>query len=324
MLQPEISGILPTRNRARLLSHALAGVWRQSLSFDRFEIIIIDDGSTDETGEVIAAFERVLPLRVLRQAPAGIAAAKSLGVFAARAPIVVFMDDDDLPDRHMLEVHLAAHRRNPEPEAAMLGYTDLSPSAARSPLMRHVTEVGCQLFAYPGLRPGEILDYRWFWGGRSSCKRDFLLQRGIFNADFTFGYEDVELGWRLQPHGLRVIYEPAARSTMLRTLDFDDYCVRSIRQGRALWRFYNLHQVPEIRDYCEIDAACAVWDSDGPSYERITGIARRLHQTATAYSSRDVSPDHTFLDALDRSYERAFRLARARGVAEAQRLAAAL
>ena len=318
MRQPEISCILPTRNRAELLSLALSGIWRQSLPFDHFEIILVDDGSTDATSEVVAAFERILPLRLLRQAPAGIAAAKSLGVFASRAPIVLFMDDDDIPDSRMLEAHLEAHRRHPDPRTAILGHTGLAPAPARSPLMRYVTEVGCQLFAYPGLKAGEVLDYRGFWGGRSSCKRDFLLHRGLFNADFTFGCEDVELGWRLQSFGLQVIYEPAARATMLRTLDFDGFCNRSIRQGRAQWRFHSLHQVPEIRSYCEIDSAAVAWASDGPSYDRIIRETRRLDQTAAAYISRDVPLDRKFLAALNRAYDRAFTLSRARGIAEAR------
>ena len=79
----------------------------------------------------------------------------------------------------------------------MLGYTTWDPSLEVTPLMRFVTDVGHYLFAYDGLEDGQSLDWTYFWGGRSSCKRGLLLRYGLFNPTFTFGSEDIELGWRL-------------------------------------------------------------------------------------------------------------------------------
>src|SRR5262245_36251712 len=111
---PEIAAILPTRDRGQLLPRVLAGLWRQSLAFERFEVIVVDDGSTDDTLAVLEALGRGLPLHVFRQKASGTAAARNLGVWAARAPILVFIDDDNAPDPWLLETHLTprADRRS--------------------------------------------------------------------------------------------------------------------------------------------------------------------------------------------------------------------
>jgi hypothetical protein len=88
--------------------------------------------------------------------------------------------------------HLAAHRENPDVATAALAHTSLDPETAKSPPMRHVTEVGGQLFSCKWLKRGKPLGYRAFWGGRGSCKRELLLTHGVFNPAFRFGCEDIE------------------------------------------------------------------------------------------------------------------------------------
>jgi glycosyltransferase involved in cell wall biosynthesis len=313
---PEIAGILPTRDRGRLLPRVLAGLWRQSLALERFEVVVVDDGSTDDTITMLEALGQGLPLRVFRQKASGIAAAKNLGVLAARAPILLFMDDDDAPDPWLLETHLEAHRRWPDPAVAVLGHTSLDPTIAASPLMHHVTEVGCQLFDYGQFHAGQVLDHTAFWGGRTSCKRALLVDHGLFDPDFAFGCEDIELGWRLREQGLRVIYEPAARAVMFRAMNFDDFCNRAMQQGRSQWRFHSKHTAPEVRSYCEIDAGLSAWERGGTRLEEIIAQAKALDATASIYAGRDVPLDSRFLAILDTAYREAFFLCRAKGLAE--------
>ena len=79
---PEIAAILPTRNRGQLLPRVLAGLWRQSLALERFEVIVVDDGSADDTIAVLEALGPGLPLRMLRQKASGIASATHAPRFA--------------------------------------------------------------------------------------------------------------------------------------------------------------------------------------------------------------------------------------------------
>lgn len=314
---PEISAILTTYNRAHLLPRVLEGLAAQRLAAHRFEIVVIDDGSTDETQAILAAWAERLPMRVLRQAQSGLAAAKNLGIFACRAPIIVFLDDDDVADSNLLTGHLSAHLRHPDVNVAVLGHTDLAADIADLPVMRHVTGAGSQLFSYGWMKPGQMLSYREFWGGRSSCKRALLTEHGIFNPIFRFGCEDIELAWRLAPMGLRVVYQPSARATMIRGLTFRDFCHRARRQGRSQWAFANLHGAQEVRDYCEIDQALALWPKVAAD---ITGILRwvegldammRARGTAVPALATDTQAD------IDEAYATAFFLCRVQGIAEA-------
>ena len=318
--EPEISAILTTHNRAHLLPRVLDGLVAQSLAQERFEVIAVDDGSTDESRDVLTAYRHRLPLRIVCQAPSGLAAAKNLGVFMSRAPVLLFMDDDDVADAGLLVSHLAMHLRHREATVAVLGFTDLDPAIAGLPVMRHVTGPGGQLFCHGWMHPQQSLSFREFWGGRSSCKRSLLIEHGVFNPAFRFGCEDIELGWRLDPHGLRVIYEPAARSTMIRGMTFRDFCHRSFRQGRSQWLFAALHPVPTARSYCEIDRALALWPAVRCDFaailRRAEGLDRMMLQRG---------PDAPALSAasqadLDEAYAQAFFLCRAKGIADAASL----
>jgi GT2 family glycosyltransferase len=316
----EIAAILTTRNRAHLLPRVLDGLVTQSLARDRFELLVIDDGSTDQTPAVLAAYQDRLPLKIVRQAHSGLAAAKNLGVFMSRAPVLLFMDDDDVADPALLVSHLALHLRYREATLAVLGFTDLDPAIAGLPVMRHVTGAGGQLFCHGWMQPHQRLSFREFWGGRSSVKRSLLIQHGVFDPAFRFGCEDIELGWRLDPHGLAVIYEPAARSTMIRPLTFGDFCQRSIRQGRSQWLFASLHAVPAVRAYCEIDPALAIWPAVSGDFAAILRRAEALDRMMLQRGPHAPPLSAASQAELDEAYAQAFFLCRAKGIADAASL----
>ncbi|SFM72073.1 glycosyltransferase family 2 protein [Variovorax sp. OV329] len=309
-----ITAVLTTRNRAHLLPAVLAGLEAQTIAPQRYEIVAIDDGSIDDTPGVLAQWSSRLPLRVQRQKHAGLANAKNLGVLMARGPVVVFLDDDDVASPSLLAAHLAAHIRHPERPVAVLGHTRLSSAVESRPVMRHVTRVGCQLFSYGWMQPGQWLKHTEFWGGRSSCKRSLLVNHGLFRPEFSFGCEDIELGWRLARHGLQVVYEPKAQATMIRSLSFDEFCARSYRQGRSQYLFSQMHPQPDVRDYCEIDAAMANWPRQRMDYAARLRWTRQMDRIAIVRSEAGL-PDHpVFQKALDEAYREAFALSRAKGV----------
>lgn len=311
---PEISFVIPTRNRAIYLPAVLDGFRRQSLDRPAFEIVIVDDGSEDETGAVLASAND-LPLRVFRQNQAGIAAAKNLGVLASKGPIVVFADDDDVPDKDLAAAHLMAHRRRPHDWEVILGHTALSPDVGSDPLMHYVAEVGCRLFCYRGLG-SDRLNYQWFWGGRSSCKRSLLLTDGLFNPSFTFGCEDIELGWRLASRRrLDVYYEPTAISTMIRAFGFRQFCARQMRQGRSQRVFARLHPSKEVQDYCEVPGGPAHWRRYAARFGQYMRWAERLDTVARVNSDRGVSIGTGAEKALHKAYAALFALNRAKGLA---------
>lgn len=318
----EISAILTTHNRADLLPRVFAGLARQTLHPDRFEVAVVDDGSTDATESVVQAWRNKLPLRYFRKNSAGVAAARNLGALVARAPIVLFLDDDDVAGPELLTAHLAMHLRWPDPGMAVLGLTTLDQEVLLSPVMRHVTEVGHELFCYSSLEPGQILDFTSFWGGRVSCKRGLLVRHGLFHPDFRFGYEDIELGWRLARVGLRVVYEPRAHTEMIRSITFDQFCHRSYQQGRSQHLFAALHPDPTIQSYCAIDDGRRAWAAERLEYAGLLRWTRQLEHLTLARRAAGLPAHDELRQALTGAYRQSFFLSRAKGIADAAAAAA--
>jgi len=111
---PRVSVIIPTYNYARFIEQAIESVLVQS--YRDFEIIVVDDGSTDNTEEVVAKFDN--RVHYIRQANRGPNAARNTGIRAARGEFIAFLDADDLwlPEKLALQIELAAAR----PEAGLI------------------------------------------------------------------------------------------------------------------------------------------------------------------------------------------------------------
>ena len=119
--RPLISAVLCTYNRAPLLARALGALTAQTLGLEQFEVVLVDDGSSDETAEIAAHFAPLMNLRYSRQPNSGLAAAKNHGICLSKAPIVVILDDDDVLDCRALEQHWLSHQQDPRLETAILG-----------------------------------------------------------------------------------------------------------------------------------------------------------------------------------------------------------
>ena len=248
-----ISVVIPTFNRAAMLAATLESFAAQTLPADQYEVVVVDDGSEDATSQVCRDFASRIQLKYLHIENSGTSVAKNTGILASRGRILLFFDDDDVADSRLLEEHVKAHQQHPEENVAVLGYTTWAPTLPVTPLRRYVTETGRFLFAYDGLKDGQILDFTYFWAGRCSCKRSLLAKHGVFNRQFrAAGIEDIELGYRLSKFGFRVVFHRAAVSYMTRALTFEGFCDRCERQGEALFLFSQLHDDPVAQQYCQL------------------------------------------------------------------------
>ena len=112
MPQPKLSVILPTFNRADSLRRALAALLRQSVLPGAYEVIVVDNNSTDGTAEVAALFEH-RGVRLVREPRQGLSFARNTGLGAARAPVVAFTDDDVEVAPDWVEAILTSLARHP-------------------------------------------------------------------------------------------------------------------------------------------------------------------------------------------------------------------
>src|SRR5215472_6934103 len=117
---PQLSVVIATRNRANSLRALLEGLTRQSIPCSRFEVLVVDNDSSDTTAEVAAEFStRFQHLRYSKRARLGAASARNQGIAQARGSRIVFLDDDIIPDPRLLEEHLAVEDK--EGRIALLG-----------------------------------------------------------------------------------------------------------------------------------------------------------------------------------------------------------
>ena len=310
--QPLISVLVSTFDRPGLLGRCLESFTEQTLVRTAFAIVVVDDGSPgEETTRVLERFGAELPLVWVRIEHAGRSAAKNLAVLLARADIVLFFDDDDRPFPDLLEKHIGAHRCNPGEGVAILGHTGWAPELVVTPLMHYLTEVDRMLFAYGNLSDGQELDWRGFWEGRISCKRSLLVGHGLHDQRLNYSI-DVEMAWRLAPRGLRVIYEPTARSYMAREITFDDFCRRIEGKGAAQAVIASLHgaENPDILRYTKAEGAAERWLAARRSLDDTVAQVRLLE----AEIGDDAHPADPRLGELHRCYRTVFGALEAKGL----------
>ena len=131
-LAPAISIIMPCYNDGARLPDAIHSVEKQS--FRDFEIIVVNDGSTDNSPDVLARFSDELPyLRVLHQANQGASAARNRGLKEARGRYIAFLDADDTWSPDFLEKMHQALESHPQAALAYCGWQNLGIDGKRSP-----------------------------------------------------------------------------------------------------------------------------------------------------------------------------------------------
>ncbi|HET9495797.1 MAG TPA: glycosyltransferase family 2 protein, partial [Chloroflexia bacterium] len=212
---PTISVVIPTHNNAALLSECLQAVQRLDYPDARLSVVVVDNGSTDRTREMLArrfASVQVVPL----QGNMGFAPACNKGAAAATGEYVAFLNNDAIPDPQWLNALLAALEAGPEGTVC----------AASRIVSRDGSEVeydgaGSNLFAagrphstwgWPDTPepPGPGSPVLFASGGAMLIKRSTFLEVGGFDPEYFAYFEDVDLGWRLWLLGHAVAYAPDA------------------------------------------------------------------------------------------------------------------
>ncbi len=241
---PRLTVIVSTYNRSQMLGRALRGLLDQTAPQTSYEILVVDDGSTDDTPQTIASAEASAPdrLRSLRQRNKGPAAARNLGVGEARGQIVLFTGDDCLPDRRLIEEHLIAHDR--AGDVGVVGHVTWHPELPLTPFMAFL-EQGAQ-FGFHQIQDPDNVAVWHFYTANCSVRRHWIEEVGGFDEDFKHAaFEDVELAYRMQQRGLRIIYHPAARTYHHHETTLEQHLHRQRLCGRAAALFSRKH--PELK-----------------------------------------------------------------------------
>ncbi len=234
MSRPRFSVVMPTFNRREALARTLAAYAQQAPATPTFEVVVVDDGSTDGSAELLASWpvDR-FPIQVTQQGNRGPAAARNRALALASGEIVLFTGDDIEPATDFLVRHDAAHRASPDGRTAFFGRIAWPARLATTATMRHVTGRGAQQFSFHYLEDGGEYDYRHFYTANVSVSRALLMREpGPFSEDFpAAAFEDAELAYRLTRHGLKLRYLAGALAWHWHHYDARTFFSRQVRCG---------------------------------------------------------------------------------------------
>ncbi|MGE5507707.1 MAG: glycosyltransferase family 2 protein [Chitinophagales bacterium] len=231
---PKASVVIPTYNRRAFLERCLKSLLRQTAPGDLYELVVVDDGSTDGTADLVAELAAAAPcaVRYHRQPNSGRARARNAGIRLARGEYIIFLDSDMVVDDGFIAAHLACH--------------------AEGGRIVHGQVINTPDWEEPQKAEPKLSDCSraFFATGNVSLERAKLLEAGLFSEEFTeYGWEDLELGTRLRRLGLVAVKCPAARSwhylPRLTYAQVPQIIQREHERGHMAVLYYRMH--PEWR-----------------------------------------------------------------------------
>ena len=239
------SVIIPTYNRKPILEKCLRALENQQLTDDKvsnYEVILVDDGSTDNTIEWLAENAAEFPhVRLFIQNHLGPAAARNLGIEKAQGDTIIFIDSDLVVTEAFIQSHA---------NALITGEKELG----NEKLFTYGAVINTCNFDNPTSESYKITDFSaaYFATGNVAISRKWLEKVGVFDTRFQlYGWEDLELGVRLKQLGLKLIKCPKAVGYHWHpsfNLDqIPSLIDKEIQRGKMGILFYQKHPTWEVR-----------------------------------------------------------------------------
>ncbi len=199
----DISVIIPTFNRRETVRRTVEALAAQTFSADRYELIVVVDGSTDGTAAMLHTLRPACRFRIIEQENRGLAGARNSGYRAAETDLVLFLDDDMLCAPGLIAAHVAAHRAEDRIVAfgAIYLSPDNKPGLAAECFNR---EIGAFYLQQRRSTGAAWQDIECVFGN-TSLSRKALVEAHGFDEAFRMR-EDMELGVRLCRAGLKARY----------------------------------------------------------------------------------------------------------------------
>lgn len=228
---PAVSVIVPAYNAGEFLREAIDSVLAQT--YRDFEVIVVDDGSTDHTRDVLRIYGSAV--RSIRQKNGGAAAARNCGILNSSGRYIAFLDADDVWLPAKLERQVSCLERHPQLVAAYSDSRDLEDGILNpeSRLARFGIRASGRIFE-------DLLRHNFLHTSSVVVRRTALAEAGLFDASLR-GSEDIDLWMRLSRVGdfgcvdEVLAYYRRHSSNTYRTIDFSHAMVRARRIMSARW-----------------------------------------------------------------------------------------
>jgi glycosyltransferase involved in cell wall biosynthesis len=230
--KPAFSIVVPTYGRPRSLPALLRALEATEFPKNRFEVLVVDDGSPEPVAPLLQPFPEGLRLRVIRQPNSGPAAARNRGLREARGEFIVFTDDDCCPHPDWLP--LLAEAATKQPEAMVGGHTiNGLPESVCATLSQAIID---RLYQVWNTNPESV---RFFASNNMLARKECLVALGGFDSAYgRAGGEDRGLCDHWRSSGRRMRYVPEAIVLHFQEEDLQSFIKRHFRYGRGALEYH--------------------------------------------------------------------------------------
>jgi glycosyltransferase involved in cell wall biosynthesis len=224
---PLVSVIVPAYNGRNVLPRALEALMQSDLPRQSWELVVVDDASTDETAEIAARYADVVVR--LPGKPHGPAYARNRGCEAARGDILIFVDADVCVHRPTLGQFVEVFQANADVGAIFGSYDDAPPAVGLVSQYRNL------LHHYVHHRNAG--DAETFWAGCGAVRRCLFHECGKFDEWHYYRpqIEDIELGHRIRAHGHRILLRPEIQCTHLKRWTLKNVITTDLHDRGVPW-----------------------------------------------------------------------------------------
>ena len=236
-----VSVVIPAFNRCAVTGLCLEALGSQDLPPEEYEVIVVDDASSDDTPEVVRSFQeraRCHVTYIRHTVNKGHTATRNDGVLQARADVVVELDNDNIAAPGMLRAHLVSHEAAEPEHIAVVGNVRYSASSIEgSNFGRYLQSRYLDSRAYDHRINPQDLASQYFAGANHSCRRVDLVGVSLYSMDIQgYGGWDGYLGYRLRQAGVRIVFAANARSEHIDDVSIGRYKCKIIEASAGAFQ----------------------------------------------------------------------------------------
>jgi glycosyltransferase involved in cell wall biosynthesis len=278
----------------------------QTLSSNDFEVLMVADQNS-EYKELTNKYKEKIDLRMIHPESDGLSAAYAAGVREARGEVVLFISPYSIADTNMLHEHFHFHKNNPPANkdiwahlnlehTVMIGKREWDRNLDVTPLMES------SLKEQRETKDGESLDWHFLKCDNLSCNRDFIIRYGNFDETFNAN-GDLDLGYRLSRHGMKMIYNSKAKSYRIAPLTLERLKEIAFAEGHFAYALSTKYLDEEVHDWCRVKGSRA----------RVADLEKEMPEVLNKLQS-----SHEFTNETSLLYDRFREYHRSRGLVSAK------
>jgi len=235
----QISIIIPTFNRSLLLYKTLTRVLRQNFPKSLYEIIVVDDGSKDNTQKLVTNLRKEYKnLAYVYQKHKGRAVAKNLGIDISRGKLIIFLDDDILVNEQFISEHVKYYKKY---DQITVGPIEMPKEFLESNFIKYIS-------SGTFVKSADSLKKPFFHTTANLSISRNVLGEECFDESFSlYGYEDLDLGYRLFKKGVKTFINKNAKGVHIHKYSLANFCENKYQAGQNLVRI--IKKYPDLKNY---------------------------------------------------------------------------